>query len=159
MPTSSVRDRHTQRDLAALAGEVLGNFAFMIGDDEPAQPPPGTVWLECRIAYAGPTEGTLTCWCTRGFAVRLAANLLGLEPDESGASAGAEDSLREFMNVLCGHLMTTWYGTHAVFHLSLPTVCERAGPPPLSDAAGVVHCRLSVGGEPFHCVHQMGGAR
>ncbi|MBU0637891.1 MAG: chemotaxis protein CheX [Planctomycetes bacterium] len=142
------------RDLTDVVSEVLGNLAFMVGDDEDAVLPAGAVWLQCEITYRGPFSGTLTCWSTRDFAVELAANLLGIDRDEGEAHGGAEDALREFMNVLCGQLVTAWHGTEAVFTLSIPSLCECAETPPATDGADECRCQLSVGDEPFVCTHR-----
>ena len=143
-----------QRDLTGVVSAVLGDLAFMVSDDEPAELPLGAVWLQCEISYGGPAGGTLCCWCTRDFAIQLAANLLGTEPDEGDAQVGAEDAVREFMNVLCGQVVTAWYGTEEIFNLSIPTVreCIDIPTPPAGDPGTC--CRLSISGEPFHCTWQ-----
>ena len=143
----------TNQDLTMLVSEVLGNLAFMVSDDEPVQLPPGAVWLQCEINYQGPVGGTMCCWCTRDFAIQLAANLLGIEPDEGDAHASAEDACREFLNVLCGQLITAWHGSEAVFNVSIPTVkeCLETPQPPRNEYG--TYCRISISGEPFYCTH------
>jgi hypothetical protein len=145
-----------RRDLAAIVTEVLGDLAFMVGDDAPAALPPGAVWLQCEIQYEGPVGGTLCCWCTRDFAIQLAANLLGIEPDEGDAQVGAADAVRELLNVLCGQLVTAWYGQTAIFNLSIPTVRECVEVP--APAPAEASCQLSISGEPFYCVHRQRAA-
>ena len=135
--------------------DVLGNLAFMVSDDEPVEQPGEAVWLECKISYHGPVNGGVVCWCTRDFAIQLAANLLGIEPDEGDARAAAEDALCEFINVFVGQLVTTWHGTTDVYSLSIPTVCEHTDapkPPSPNDAELVI--RLSISGEPFYCTYR-----
>lgn len=140
-------------DLGTVVSDVLGDLAFMVTDGEPVTLPTGMVWLQGEVQYFGPEKGCLQCCCTRDFAVQLAANLLGIEAEEGEAQVAAEDAIREFMNVLCGQLVTTWYGAEAVFNLSIPTVCERLDPPG-AVPEGSRHCQLSVDGEPVHCVHR-----
>lgn len=140
--------------LTTVVSEVLGDLAFMIADDAAEELPAGSIWLEGRVSYRGPERGTLRLWCTREFATRLAANLLGLEPDEGEAQIGADDALRELMNVLCGQLVTTWHGTEQVFHLSIPTVVECSEPPTMADVAEHARCRLFVEDEPLLCLCQ-----
>lgn len=154
-------DRETstaQPDLAAVVTDVLGDLAFMVSDDQPANLPAGAVWLRCDASYDGPARGTVCCWCTRDFAIQLAANLLGTEPDEGDAQIVAEDAVREFMNVLCGQLVTTWHGKDDVYDLAIPTVrkcIETPQPPAVEDGT---YCRLSVSGEPFYCAYCQQGA-
>ncbi len=143
----------TRESLANIIGDVLGDLAFLVSDDEPADPPPGSVWLECEIRYRGPVSGRLRCWCTRDFAAQLAANILGLDPDDEEVDNGTPDALRELMNVACGHLVTAWHGTGPVFDLSIPTVTECSEAPRIDPRPGEVYCQLTVDGEPFHCVH------
>jgi len=140
------------RELAVVTADVLGDLAFMVNDDEVVQPPVGTIWLRCQISYEGPAKGALCCWCSRDFAIQLTANLLGIEPDESDARSGARDALREFMNILCGQLVTAWYGTDSVFNLSIPTVETCVETPELPGQPGG-YCRLSICGEPFYCTY------
>ena len=140
-------------DLAAVVTEVLGDMAFMVSDDAPPEMPVGAVWMQAEVRYHGPPDGTLRCWCTRAFATQLAANLLGIEPEEGEAFGAADDALREFMNVLCGQLITNWHGTETVFNLSIPTVQECDETPRTADTAGDSSCALSLDGEPLLCVH------
>lgn len=144
-------------DLNAVLADVLADLAFMVADDESVTFPPGTVWLHGEIRYEGPHTGALRMWCTRDFATRLAANLLGLEPDDGSAQVGAEDAVREFLNVLCGQLVTACYGSGPVFNLSIPSVQEDIEPPPTEAAPGRCRCQLAIDGEPLICTfHQEG---
>jgi len=141
-------------DLASIVAEVLGDLAFMVTDDAPEELPAGTVWLQAEVRYTGPIVGALRCWCTRGLATRLAANLLGIEPESGEAQVGTEDAAREFMNVLCGQVVTKWHGTESVFTLSIPSVHECLEPPPPGQIRADGCCRLSVEGEPLLCTYQ-----
>ena len=158
METVNPETKSEKHDLATVLTDVLGNLAFMVSDDDSVEPPPGTVWLKCEINYHGPVSAALTCWCTRDFAIQLAANLLGIEADEGDAQAAAEDAVREFMNVLCGQLVTAWYGTTDVYSLSIPAVRECLDAPTQAEASGGSHCQLSVSGEPLYCVCRQGDA-
>lgn len=144
----------TQPALASLAAEVLGDLAFMIADDEPQAPAPGTIWLQGEVGYRGPVCGSVQCWVTRSFAVSLAANLLGTDPNDAEAFTDAEDAVRELLNVLCGHLVTAWHGREAVFNLTIPQVseCLDSPQPPESSQS----CSLCVDGEPVFLAHRPG---
>lgn len=156
-PVTNNLNRPPAPDLGRLLSDVLGDLAFMIADDPPPAPSPGALWLHGAIRFdGGAHHGTARVWCSRVFAQRLAANLLGLEPGEGTVQVGAEDALREFLNVLCGQLVTTWYGTQDVFNLSIPEVTEALDPPPPPDPTAV-HCRVQVDGEPVVCTVTRGG--
>lgn len=138
--------------LSAVVNEVLGNMAFLIADEEPLEAAAPVDWLQFEINYYGPAAGTLRCWCTLNLAQQLAANLLGTEPQAGEARAAAEDACREFINVLCGQLVTAWYGRQAVFSLTIPKVCRGAGAQP-PENLGPECCRVHITGEPLYCQH------
>lgn len=146
------------RELTPVVLDVLGELAFLVTDDGPVDMAGGTIWMQGDIEYRGPLVGRLQSWCTRGLAIKLAANLLALEPDEGEAQVGADDALREFMNVLCGQLVTRWYGAEAVFNLSIPRVRECMGAPQSPAAEPGQMCQLSIEGEPLICIHELGAA-
>ena len=140
-------------DLVTVVSEVLGDLAFMVTDFEVSEPPAGAVWMQGEVRFYGPTEGIVRCWCTRKFAAQLAANLLGIEPGTGEAQDAAPDAVREFMNVLCGHLVTAWHGTESLFDLSIPNICDGPKAPQSVAAEADSHCWLSLDGEPLLCAY------
>ncbi len=115
--------------LATIFSEVLANLAFMFTDEEACQPPAGDLWLETTISYNGPITGTLRLRCTRDFSIRLAANLLGTDPDDPDTEQSSRDSVKEFMNIICGQFVTAAHGTEQVFGLTIPEIVELPGTP------------------------------
>lgn len=71
--------------------------------DEEAPPPPSALLV--RIDFAGPRRGSLELAAGEGLGRLLAANILGLEPTDNQAAAGAGDALKELANVTCGVLL------------------------------------------------------
>jgi chemotaxis protein CheY-P-specific phosphatase CheC len=110
--------------LTTVFSEVLANLAFMFTDEEAADPTAGELWFETTISYKGANTGTLRFWCSSSFSSLLAANLLGLDPEDDGAEEAARDATREFMNVLCGQYVTAAHGTELIFDLTIPEVRE-----------------------------------
>ncbi len=143
----------TRPDLVHVVLQILGDLAFMLTDDQPAQESQAPAWLAGEISYHGAHSGTLYCWCTREFATRLAANLLGIEADQGAAQDEAADAVREFLNVLCGQLVTEWHGRQTVLDLSIPTVGSCPAPPDLAGSEPRYACRLSVEGQPLLCTY------
>jgi len=139
--------------LTTIFSEVLANLAFMFSDDEPAETPPGEVWLETTIGYQGPKSGNLCFWCTRSFSVLLAANLLGIDPDDADAESKADDAVKEFMNIICGQLVTALHGAEEVFQLSIPEIRELPESPELLDEPGAEESTLSVEGQRVHLAY------
>ena len=117
--------------LTTVFSEVLASLAFMFTDEEQQNPPPDTVWLETKISYYGSFRGTLCFRCTREFSTLLAANLLGIDSEDEQAATAAEDASKEFMNIVCGQLVTALYGTESVFNLSIPQLEVMSNPPDL----------------------------
>jgi hypothetical protein len=107
--------------LETILSEVLADLAFMFSDDEVAEPMEGQEWLETTICYDGPSTGALTFRCTRGFSLLLAGNLLGIDPDQ-GSDEDGEDAVKEFMNIVCGQLVTAWHGVEDIYNLSIPKI-------------------------------------
>ncbi len=109
--------------LGAVFGDVLARLAFMFG--EPAAPaalpePPPPVLL-AQMEFHGPRSGSLALATAASLADELAANVLGVEPGDAAAAAGAGDALGELLNVTCGHVLTALAGEGPVFDLSAPT--------------------------------------
>ena len=132
--------------LTTVLSEVLANLAFMFTDDESAEPSPGDVWLETTISYRGPAQGTLKFRCPKDFSHLLAANLLGVDPQNENAESKGEDAAREFMNILCGQLITSLHGAEEVFDLSIPQSNEMSEMPDLSVEEGPESVTMSVEG-------------
>lgn len=142
--------------LTTVFSEVLANLAFMFTDSEPGDPVLEGTWLETTISYHGPHQGSLHLRCTRAFTVLLAANLLGIDPDDEDAEAGADDAAKEFMNIVCGQLVTTVYGTEPVFNLSIPRSTPLEEPPDLYSEEVSTISTLWVEGHPVQLVYTPG---
>lgn len=108
--------------LKAIASELLANLAFLFVDETDTAKDTADRWLESDIDFAGPEQGTLWLQCPRGFAKLLAANLLGVDITSNDAEAKAEGAVTEFMNILCGHFVTTVYGSDVTTELSIPRI-------------------------------------
>lgn len=140
--------------LKAVFSEVLADLAFLFTDEVSADACPDPMWLESTIRYrqaaGAPIGGILTLRCPAGFGRLLAANLLGLDPGDEEADVGAEDAVGEFMNIVCGQLITAMHGTQTAFNLTIPATHVLAGAPDLSDGEeDPAVSRLAVEGYPI----------
>lgn len=140
--------------LKAIFSDVLANLAFMFTDEDIIEPDPGHVWLETTITYQGPKEGTLRFRCPRDFASLLAANLLGIDPEDQDAATQCEDAVKEFMNIVCGQLVTALHGEDDVYNLSIPRTVELYETPDLSDDGGVNMYTVSIDGKPIQMIYE-----
>jgi CheY-specific phosphatase CheX len=132
--------------LTTIFSEVLANLAFMFTDEEQIELSPADAWLETVISYQGPTQGTLRFRCTTDFSILLAANLLGIDPQDEEADAKARDAVKEFMNIVCGQLVTAVHGSENIFNLTIPTITELPEAPDLHADDGSDSATLSVDG-------------
>ncbi len=130
-----------------IFSEVLANLAFMFSDEGDADFASGEEWLETAISYHGTATGALRLRCTREFSKSLCVNLLGGEPAGDEVEAAADDAVKEFMNIVCGQLITAWHGTDDVFNLSIPEIHPLAESPTLGEDDGQEQCVLCVEGQ------------
>jgi len=116
----------TTQSVQEVFCEVLASLAFMFGDPASPQdlPPMGEPAMMATIGFRGPTAGNLALLAPRSLAQELAANILGIEPDEDAAGEQASDALGELMNVTLGRLLTTISGDAPVFDLTPPQVSD-----------------------------------
>lgn len=132
--------------LATIFSDVLADLAFMFTDDECADAAMEEHWLETKIGYRGPVCGDLSFRCTRAFSQLLATNLLGADADGDGNFAEADDAVKEFMNIICGQLVTALHGTEKVFDLTIPKIVALDDEPDLSLNDGASASTISVEG-------------
>lgn len=139
--------------LTTIFSDVLANLAFMFNDDEPSEPAGGEVWMETTISYRGSESGILRLRCPTEFAALLAANLLGIDSQDTDAGDKAEDAVKEFMNIVCGQLITTWYGSDQVFNLSIPQTQPLVEAPNFDEPGEAEATHLSVEGHQVQLIH------
>lgn len=105
--------------------EVFEQVAFMFPesppDDEPFPAPDGPTVM-ARIEFSGPWRGVLSLAAPESVCAEIAANALGVDPDDREAGDIAHDALGELLNVCCGRLLTDMAGEEPVFDLALPSV-------------------------------------
>ena len=113
-----VRDR-----LQTAVTDVMETFAFVFVDlDEPpgVQAPNGDIML-AEMSFFGPGAGSLCMAAPMALCREMAANALGIEMDEI-ADVGAEDALKELLNITCGKLTFLMYGPKAIVELTVPEI-------------------------------------
>ena len=136
--------------LMTIFSDVLANLAFMFSDESDTDTQAGDLWLETTIGYYevgdGGISGKLYLLCPREFSILLAANLLGVNPEDDDAGQAAEDAVKEFMNIVCGQLVTALHGTEDVFNLTIPKLKELPETPDFTDTDNPEIAVLSVEG-------------
>ena len=104
--------------------DVLEKFAFLFG--EPCQmdeiPEVDGELVTVSMKFAGDYSGLLMLAVPRKIGLDIAANALGVDPDDDTALRRSEDALKELLNLTCGHLLTSSVGSKPVMDLSVPEV-------------------------------------
>jgi|JI10StandDraft_1071094.scaffolds.fasta_scaffold499267_3 CheY-specific phosphatase CheX len=129
----------TSDALVRLTAIALERTAFLMA--ESADPPSGSdlpgrlseplpaATCFARIDYRGPERGEVFLAASDGFARKLAAGLLGADPDSPDAEGAGPDALRELANIVGGSLICELGGERCPFSIGLPAVCDAAALP------------------------------
>ncbi len=104
--------------------DVFEKLAFMFGEvsDEAELPQTATKYVEASMTFSGDMTGTIALAVPAEVCPEIAANVLGMDPDDELVAAQATDALKEVLNVICGNLLTAIAGEEPVFDLSVPAV-------------------------------------
>ncbi|HUW81808.1 MAG TPA: chemotaxis protein CheX [Phycisphaerae bacterium] len=108
--------------VAQVFCEVMEKLAFMFGEpaDKQRSAPPESAYIQTKMTYTGQTSGMLALTVPASLCPQIAANVLGIDPDDDRAVASSLDALKEVLNVTCGHVLTALAGETPVFDLSVP---------------------------------------
>jgi hypothetical protein len=110
------------RVLEDVARRILEEAAFLFSDDATDSLCFEGPVIEALLEFLGPAQGTLHLRLAENLACEAAANLLGTEPDDPEAQAGASLAVGELLNMIGGHLMIAWLGATAQTSLGTPTL-------------------------------------
>ncbi len=106
--------------------DVIESLAFMFGDAAENGELPASQG-DCVLAsmtFSGPISGRLELAVPGEMRPEIAANVLGVDPDDELVLMGADDALKELLNVVCGQVLTRMAGDEPVFDLSVPEVSD-----------------------------------
>lgn len=104
--------------------DVFENLAFMFGElvDKGELLSPGTELIQASMSFSGAQTGEIILVVPDEMCPEIAANVLGLDPDEDKVHELAADALKEMINIICGQLLTEIAGEKPIFDLSVPTI-------------------------------------
>lgn len=128
-----MRDQ-VQQSVGATFLEVVEQLTFMFGEPAPKASllDADGDYVLAELSFTGDVTGTLSLAVPGECVPEIAANILGLEPEEMESSSMAPDSLGEMLNVICGHVIMAVAGNGADFRLGSPRVVA-ANPEFLAD--------------------------
>lgn len=104
--------------------EVVEQLTFMFGEPthKSALLDVDGDYVLAQLSFTGDVAGTLSLAVPGACVPEIAANILGLEPEEVEPDSMAADSLGEMLNVICGHVIMAIAGKRADFRLGSPRV-------------------------------------
>ena len=113
----------TGQILAEVFVDVLERIAFMFGDivDFNEIPEIEAACVHAEVSFKGEINGKVEIIAPLDFCTRLAANVLGIDPDDEAAERRGIDSLRELLNITCGNFLSTIAGNKPVFSVGVPS--------------------------------------
>jgi CheY-specific phosphatase CheX len=109
--------------------DVFEKLAFMFGEPTPKDDMPreASEFVEVKMGFTGPSHGSLEMVVPIEMCEEIAANVLGMDPEDDLVRERALDALKEMLNVTCGHILTSTAGEEPVFDLTVPVVREVDG--------------------------------
>ena len=112
--------------LTQVFTEVLEQLAFMFAEPPEDSPPAlgGNGIVQVSMEFHGPFNGEIELVVPRDICEELAANVLGLDPEDEMVTQAPFDALKELLNVTCGNVLTTLAGDVPVFDLTIPEIKE-----------------------------------
>jgi CheY-specific phosphatase CheX len=110
--------------LARLSSAVLADCAFLLTEPAEASHAPNTDAVVAVVDVYGEPARSLTLSLPRSLAVVVAADMLGIGPDDPESEAQAESAVAELANVLVGSLVERFCEGEAC-DIGLPSLLSR----------------------------------
>lgn len=136
---------HDIRILGRVVIEILEEAAFLFTepmDENNASEVSSEVFV-AKLGYFGPSKGEMVFSTPLNVASELAANLLGLEPDDPEVAGKGAEAVGEMLNIIGGALLKEWFGSEADFEMGIPVVERISGAKFSEEAArATVHLPL-----------------
>ncbi|MCD6392549.1 MAG: chemotaxis protein CheX [Planctomycetes bacterium] len=105
--------------------EALETTAFMMALPPEEEMPSPTQGVLVRIDFNGPVSGTVELWTGSEFSQMIAANIMGIEPDDEEAQTKSIDAVKELVNIIGGVLLTKLTDSPSdMFNLTVPRAQE-----------------------------------
>lgn len=107
-----------------VLSDILERFGFLFADfaEKREIRPPEKDSARAEMTFSGAMNGNLALLVTDELAHELTANVMGLEPDDETIPGRVDDTVKELLNLICGHMITELAGEEQVFDLSIPEV-------------------------------------
>jgi len=115
---------YSVKTLSATFLDIVEQLTFMFGDPEEKEDLDLELedFTQASMTFTGDMVGSLTVVVPTSITAEIAANILGLEPEDISDDAMLNDAVGEMLNVVCGHVIMTIAGKDANFALQAPQV-------------------------------------
>jgi len=115
---------YSQETVNATFMNIVERLTFMFGEpmDKDDLDTENVDFTLARMSFVGDMTGTLSVAVPSAITAEIAANILGLEPEDISDAAMLDDALGEMLNVVCGHVIMDLMGKEANFKLQAPEV-------------------------------------
>ncbi len=116
---------NVQDQVCSTFMEVVEKLTFMFGEVVAKEDvdSPGVDFTLASMSFNGDLVGLLSVAVPTDVTAEIAANILGLEPEDIESEDMKNDALAEMLNVVCGHVIMAMAGTGANFKLDAPLTC------------------------------------
>lgn len=106
--------------------EALETLAFMFAEpvDKGELPTEHAEFIQVKMGFSGQLDGTIVLLVPAVMPIHIAANVLGMEPDDEFVVERGIDAVKEVLNVTCGRFLTLYAGESPVFDLSVPATSQ-----------------------------------
>jgi hypothetical protein len=133
----------TPERLGTVVAELLESAVFIFAEDAAITPWDASVLWSAHLEMEHEEKVDLALCVPKELGLTLAANLLGLEPDEEDAKQGLCDAVGEMANMLAGILAVDLFGGDVVCRISVPQTAEETGAEHDAHAAKAF-CRVAL---------------
>ncbi len=116
---------NVQDQVCSTFMKVVEKLTFMFGEvvSKSEIDSSGIEFTMASLSFTGDVKGLLSVAVPTDMTAEIAANILGLEPEDIGSEEMKNDALAEMLNVVCGHVIMALVGTGANFKLDSPLTC------------------------------------
>ncbi len=112
----------TREKLQDVLSQTMEDAAFIFTEPPDEDLEEEDEVVEAMLSFDGTREGVVRLSVPYPLSIELAANLLGLEPEDPDVAEMGESAVGEFLNIFAGPLMESLFGVEDICGLGAPEV-------------------------------------
>ncbi len=117
-----IENEQVREKLQKVLRQTMADSAFIFTDPLEEELEEDAEVVEAVLSFEGIRAGRLRLSVPYLLSIELAANLLGLEPDDPDVFEMAENSVGEFLNIFAGSLIESLFGVEETYYIDSPEV-------------------------------------